>query len=509
MCLCSDYMCYKDFRCSTFIAGEVAEWFIPERGVHQGAPLSMTLYQIYVNDLHQELRTSQYGAYLMDRDSCPAFADDCTAIAMHKLGLNKLMTIAHAHSVKWQYEFNTEKSVVMIWGRDCMPGVPVKLGNHDLKVVTSHVHLGVLLSTDKLERFHMYNERIGTAQKMIFAARGIGSASIPVTPSVLSKLYWSVIIPKLIYGLEVSSIDEKVMMELESAHKRYSKIVQNLPSNTPAPSTLATVGWLSMRSYIDMGKLLFLWQILCTPVDNMYRFVVKHTRGENLIFGHLRQADKKGPVNDMLRAASKYGMQETLRQCIINDNFGSTESRKEMTKRTVWEYEKKCRQATCLMYPELEVLYRKYEHDIRMNARWKFCSNHPEMTKKASYCMALHLDAQPKGMQRNIDQSKFKCGLCTLRVNENFKHVLFECNELEETRQIKWRKVLISMPQGMKISMQSGDMPSELAPGLLVSCLGGAYIREWDGIYMTLLDFVCRMYTKRSDMYDVLLASTW
>ena len=113
-----------------------------------------------------------------------------------------------------------------------------------------------------------------------------------------------------------------------------------------------------------------------------------------------------------------------------------------------------------------------------------------------------------KGTQRNIDQSKFKCGLCTLRVNENFKHVLFECNELEETRQIEWRKVLINMPQGMRNSMRSGDMPSELAPGLLVSCLGGTYIRQWSGIYMTLLDFVCRMYTKRSDMYDVLLAST-
>ena len=128
--------------------------------------------------------------------------------------------------------------------------------------------------------------------------------------------------------------------------------------------------------------------------------------------------------------------------------------------------------------------------------------------KKASYCMALHLGAQPKGMQRNIDQSKFKCGLCTLRVNENFKHVLFECNELDETRQIEWRKVLTSMPEGMRIGMQSGDMPSELAPGLLVSCSGGAYIREWDGIYMTSLDFVCRMYTKRSNMHDVLLAST-
>ena len=194
----------------------------------------------------------------MDRDStCPAFEDDCTAITMYKLGLNKLMTITHARSVKWQYEFNTEKSVVTIWGKDCMPGVPVKLGNHNLKVVISHVHLGVLLSTDKHDRYHMYNERIGTAQKM----RGIGSASIPVTPSVLSKLYWSVIIPKLTYGLAVSIIDEKVMMEFERVHKRYSKNVQNLLSNTPAPSTLATVGWLSMT---HTGRKLDIWSFVAS-----------------------------------------------------------------------------------------------------------------------------------------------------------------------------------------------------------------------------------------------------
>ena len=128
--------------------------------------------------------------------------------------------------------------------------------------------------------------------------------------------------------------------------------------------------------------------------------------------------------------------------------------------------------------------------------------------EKGKLLYGITFGGATENMQRNIDQSNCKCGLCTLRVNESFKHVLFDCNELEETRQIEWREVLISMPQGKRNSIRFEDIPSEFAPSLLVSCLGGTYIKVWDGIYMTLLDFVCKMYTKRSNMYDILQAST-
>ena len=54
---------------------------------------------------------------------------------MHNLGINKLITIAHAHSVEWQYELSIEKSVGMRRGKDCMPDGPVKLGNYKLSLV--------------------------------------------------------------------------------------------------------------------------------------------------------------------------------------------------------------------------------------------------------------------------------------------------------------------------------------------------------------------------------------
>ena len=34
----------NNFRCSVQIAGDVSRWFLPELGLLQGAPMSMTLY---------------------------------------------------------------------------------------------------------------------------------------------------------------------------------------------------------------------------------------------------------------------------------------------------------------------------------------------------------------------------------------------------------------------------------------------------------------------------------
>ena len=47
---------YKHYQCAALIAGQPGTWFVPERGIHQAAPLSMPLYQVYINDLLTQLR---------------------------------------------------------------------------------------------------------------------------------------------------------------------------------------------------------------------------------------------------------------------------------------------------------------------------------------------------------------------------------------------------------------------------------------------------------------------
>ena len=86
---------FRDFQCTAYIAGETGTWFKPQRGVHQGAPLSMTLYEIYINELLQELKACPFGLCVMGLNvNCPSFADDISTGTLSKTGLNEMLEIA-------------------------------------------------------------------------------------------------------------------------------------------------------------------------------------------------------------------------------------------------------------------------------------------------------------------------------------------------------------------------------------------------------------------------------
>ena len=58
-------------------------------------------------------------------------------------GPNHHLDIAHKHSAKWVYKFNTEKTVALVWGNDDCPDIPVMLGESVLKIVPSQWHSSV------------------------------------------------------------------------------------------------------------------------------------------------------------------------------------------------------------------------------------------------------------------------------------------------------------------------------------------------------------------------------
>ena len=46
------------------------------------------------------------------------------------------------------------------------------------------------------------------------------------------------------------------LTELETAHRVNAKIIQGTPMNIPSPAPLATLGWLSIKSYIFLIRIL-------------------------------------------------------------------------------------------------------------------------------------------------------------------------------------------------------------------------------------------------------------
>ena len=63
---------------------------------------------------------------------------------------------------------------------------------------------------------------------------------------------------------------------------------------TAFTTVLSTIGWMSMPAYIAYRKLLFLWSILCLPVNNIYRRIVVAILVSCDVFGPV----KLSPIGD-------------------------------------------------------------------------------------------------------------------------------------------------------------------------------------------------------------------
>ena len=102
---------------------------------------------------------------------------------------------------------------------------------------------------------------------------GIGY-KVPMNPIVSSKFYTQAILPKITYGLDILPLEENGMEKLEICHCNASKIFQQLQSQASSIGCSATIGWKSIRSYIDIMCLLFIWKILLLPMSCIYKILL-------------------------------------------------------------------------------------------------------------------------------------------------------------------------------------------------------------------------------------------
>ena len=151
----------------------------------------------------------------------------------------------------------------------------------------------------------MINDRISSATNVVLAARGIGSYEAPVPPTILSNIYWTVAVPKMLYGLEVTPFPDKFIEEFELSHRKLCKLIQGLPCNTPLPAPLATINWMSIKSYIAMRKTIFLMQLVNLPDTHIYKRIVYLILSQ---IGPSMPEVSRSPIKEMYRVAWQYGI---------------------------------------------------------------------------------------------------------------------------------------------------------------------------------------------------------
>ena len=171
-------------------------------------------------------------------------------------------------------KFNYEKSHVLIFGHDKLgrtKNKTFKFGSKTIEVVTGERHLGIPLSPRGTFVDAYLKDRLGNCKRTVGAIMSIG-----VTPLTQAKLYKSLILTQLTYGLEVLNISPCIMDIMDKFQRESATSFQGLPRCTSTPVAEALIGLLQVEAVIDLNRLLFLSGLLFLPFTNLYRKVLDY-----------------------------------------------------------------------------------------------------------------------------------------------------------------------------------------------------------------------------------------
>ena len=192
-------------------------------------------------------------------------------------------------------------------------------------------------------------DRISAGRRAFHAVQGLGSQAVPLSPVTASNLYWNIAVPKMAYGAQVLS-SNVFDCELEKAHTAAAKQIQGLP-NQCANVCIATLGWMSVVTYVEILRIVFLWRLLLQPTSSPYKKVAI-SRVVYHLYCH-ENGKHIGPTQTIIQAYEKYGLLEMLYSALETGVLMPLNKFKSHIKQVVWTVEIKRYIATCLLYKSI------------------------------------------------------------------------------------------------------------------------------------------------------------
>ena len=104
---------YQDYYCAVSVGGKLSNYFSIRQGVHQGAPIAMYLYTLFIDDLLHDLCDNCMTCKIGDINvGTPAYADDLALTTLHKRQMQSALDTVYGYSCKWRYSYNAKKVCV-------------------------------------------------------------------------------------------------------------------------------------------------------------------------------------------------------------------------------------------------------------------------------------------------------------------------------------------------------------------------------------------------------------
>ena len=119
------YRWYKSTTATVRWNGSISSTFCITKGMRQGSLLSPTLFNVFMDELLDILKSTNTGARVFDLTiNCCVYADDVNLLASDVKGLQHLIDICVAYADLYRFKFGHKKSKCIIFGKNILSHRP-------------------------------------------------------------------------------------------------------------------------------------------------------------------------------------------------------------------------------------------------------------------------------------------------------------------------------------------------------------------------------------------------
>ena len=270
---------YLNNKCAIKIGNKQTSHFTQGRGVRQGCPLSPTLFNIYINELANQLEQSKApGLTLYDSEiKFLLFADDLVLLSPTPEGLQQSLDIVQQFCKTWALTINMKKTKILIFQkRTRRQGNKYNFMLNKTKIehVTNYTYLGLKFSANGTFNLAM-NELKNKARRAFYAIRKSIQIKIPIRTWL--RIFQSVIEPIALYGSEVWGHLTNLNFEkwdknpIETLHAEFCRNILRMQRKIPNTACRAELGQYPLSLKIEKRTIKF-WQHLQTSEPTSYHF---------------------------------------------------------------------------------------------------------------------------------------------------------------------------------------------------------------------------------------------
>ena len=253
--------------------GEFSDLIYLKHGVKEGGCASPFLYNILMDDLIRLCYESGLGSKMCHLILCIfGFCDDVCLLSPTADDMQKLINICENYSKKWGMEFNVSKCKFIIFGHKGVDDSTFILNDSSIPYTDSLSYLGVDFKYN-MDMASYFIEKFSKVRSSFFDLNSLGFYTGGINPFYQIKIYKSFCLSKFLYGLEIFTLTESTLKEINLSQNSIIRYIVGLAKICHMTDLLKVLELFDVRELNVYMKLVFIKNLknnnLCKEIFNL------------------------------------------------------------------------------------------------------------------------------------------------------------------------------------------------------------------------------------------------